>query len=121
MRIVRGDGGEGGGSVVTTLTIEPNGAAEVTILDAKRKPRNYAVSFPASDEFAVVLDRLDGEGRYAIVRLGPAEWRCSCANATYKHGRGRYSACKHIEAVRPLFELSRAIKAQSETIAQEAS
>jgi hypothetical protein len=85
----------------------------VLIPDAKGTEQEYVASFPpCEDEFAVVLDRQDTGARHAVVKLGPASWRCSCGDSTYRHGRGRRSDCKHLVAARDLFQLFRAMSEQ---------
>lgn len=63
------------------------------------------------DEWAVALERVDGEATYRVAVDRRNRWRCSCPAWRYRRGKDApRSGCKHTEAVeglRRVQELSR--------------
>jgi len=95
------------------LSIDARGLATLEIPDADGEVRSYRVS-PAPeglDEWACLVERLDGEGEspYRVARTPEGSWRCACPSFRYRKGPHGPRGCKHVASARPIFALVRSL------------
>ena len=85
-----------GGETVGTLAI----------VQGRREAETYAVDEDTAEPFPVRTWLLAkaADGEVYGVTIDPAGWRCTCTGFVTARSHGRPRTCKHVEAVRDLFE-----------------